>query len=282
MDMPLEVGQQDCVVTAIVTCMSDSEASFIGQAIRSVRTQTCPVVLRVYIAEDNDWFEGVVPGCTPAEIRRIPRQNVASVRNLGVREANTPYVAFLDGDDWWLPRKTETQLAALRAASAVFAGMDHYLVDESGVHFANGFSRYLPMTSSWLVERAYMLSYPFDETVSFAEDGYWWIRTLTARGHKLRVPDYGIAYRVRKNSKSKDSPPRRRKLFLLKATRTPLMRYAIRGLTHCLNALGRADRYIVMRHWPHYPPPEPVRPAAHDPIAGSRQNSSWNRCARGQ
>jgi len=39
----------------------------------------------------------------------------AAARNLGVRNANTQFVAFLDDDDTWMPMKTELQLASIRA-----------------------------------------------------------------------------------------------------------------------------------------------------------------------
>ena len=43
----------------------------------------------------------------------IPNSGVAAARNLAMRKASTRWVAFLDGDDAWLPGKTRAQLRVL-------------------------------------------------------------------------------------------------------------------------------------------------------------------------
>jgi len=258
MRLPNVPEPQRFSVTAIVTCMTDSEAPYVGRAVRSVREQTHPTRLRLYVAEDNRWIEALLPDLMPEEVRRIPRQNVAAVRNLGVREADTSHIAFLDGDDWWLSDKIEHQLAAVRKTGAVFVGGSHLMVDESGECFAYGLSRHLPMTSSWLACRNYMLAYPFDDRYEVAEDAMWWVRMVRHPGRKLRMPQVVMAYRVRMNSKSESSSPRRRKLFLLRITRKPPLRRAVRTLTFVMSALCRSDRYVPLGHWPVYPPPTPV------------------------
>ena len=50
-------------------------------------------------------------------VRLISTANagVAAARNLGIRMARSPYVAFLDADDLWHPLKIERQVAALAA-----------------------------------------------------------------------------------------------------------------------------------------------------------------------
>jgi glycosyltransferase involved in cell wall biosynthesis len=54
-----------------------------------------------------------------ARLIEQPNQGVASARNAGIRAARGDWVAFLDADDFWLPRKLQLQLAAAQGNPAV-------------------------------------------------------------------------------------------------------------------------------------------------------------------
>ncbi|HTM10321.1 MAG TPA: glycosyltransferase [Verrucomicrobiae bacterium] len=55
-----------------------------------------------------------------ASVRLIAqrRRGVAAARNLGVRSSHGNYIAFLDSDDFWLPRKLERQIDFMQATAA--------------------------------------------------------------------------------------------------------------------------------------------------------------------
>lgn len=76
------------------------------------------------------------PGPIPIRIVSL-RTNVgaAEARNTGLAVANpaTRYIAFLDADDWWLPRKLERQIGWMQAHPEFFWTAHRCTVGETGV-----------------------------------------------------------------------------------------------------------------------------------------------------
>jgi len=90
-------------------------------AVSSVLAQTFRD-LEIVVVDDasRDATAEILRGFCDARLRvlRQPEPRGASVaRNLGIRHAGTPYVAFLDDDDEWLPEKLEAQVRLLDHAS---------------------------------------------------------------------------------------------------------------------------------------------------------------------
>ena len=240
-------GRMPEKITAVISCMMDAERPFIRAALESVVNQTMPCAARVYVADTNDWIANVTEGLEQVVVRPVPMMPVAAIRNIGVKEANSDLVAFLDGDDFWFPAKTERQVAALQQNAVDFAGADHVLVDEAGSKFAYGTARYIPMPSSWLVRRDLMLEYPFNERVrlpgeEFHEDVEWWMRTAE-KSQRIRVSEFLVAYRVRQDSLSSGCRGRRRKETVLRAAQVRGLRPLTLAASFVLNWLHRDSKY---------------------------------------
>ena len=141
-----------------------------------------------------------------SRIRYIRKENggVSSARNRGIAEARGEYLAFLDADDVWHPRKLDVQLRALQADDH-FGLMGSELYDWPGIHsdfvepenpkaetipFENLMVRNCLVTSTILVRtRVVEQAGGFDPAMSGPEDHDFWIRVAkVAPVGKLHLP----------------------------------------------------------------------------------------------
>ena len=85
----------------------------VTRTIKSVLEQTLPV-REVIVVDDGSSDDTKAVVSRFGGIVRVlskPNGGPASARNLGAREAQGDWLAMLDADDWWFPRKNELQLA---------------------------------------------------------------------------------------------------------------------------------------------------------------------------
>jgi teichuronic acid biosynthesis glycosyltransferase TuaG len=128
---------QDRLVSIIVPAYK--AAAFIDRTIESVRAQTY-----------TQWEMLVADDCSPDNTRELvsawqerePRVRLialernggpAAARNAAIAQAQGRWLAFLDSDDMWLPKKLERGLAHAEAnrAALVFTGFRRVSADES-------------------------------------------------------------------------------------------------------------------------------------------------------
>jgi glycosyltransferase involved in cell wall biosynthesis len=111
-------------VSVVIPCYNAAE--HLADALDSVLGQTLPPT-QVIVIDD-----GSTDGSADVAARYLPRieyerqanHGAASARNAGLRRVRGQFVAFLDADDWWHPRKLEHQVAHLTdctVCSAVYS-----------------------------------------------------------------------------------------------------------------------------------------------------------------
>jgi len=117
---------------------------FIQEAIESVFSQTV-TDLQIVVVDDGstDDTPEVLAGILDPrlEIVRTANQGVSAARNEGLRRAKGEFIAFLDADDRWAPRKLEYQLQVMMAEpdmAAVFTNFVRF--DERGVFSQDQFT----------------------------------------------------------------------------------------------------------------------------------------------
>lgn len=182
-------------VSAIIPAYNCEET--IGRAIDSALAQTHPDV--EVIAIDDGSTDGTAARLALYGDHIITRRQANSgrsrARNAAIDLATGEFVAFLDADDTWRPRKTELQLALLAAQPA--AGLVYcpvVLEDEDGAtlgvvgeapssHDGKASDIFdelvqtnlIMFTSNVLVRRSALPDEPFDERLAQGEDWHLWL-----------------------------------------------------------------------------------------------------------
>ncbi|MEM9087756.1 MAG: glycosyltransferase family A protein [Cyanobacteria bacterium P01_F01_bin.53] len=211
------------VVTPAVTVVipAYNAMRYLPKALESVLAQTYQNFEVCIIndgSQDNitDWYDEL-----SADIRRRvtllsqPNQGISSARNAGIIRSRSPYIAFLDADDIWLPHMLERQIAYLEdhpSVSLVYSAVAMVDVDghllgrvygasvepplptcsaSAARHRLNTWSRLvvnnvIPTPSAVLVRRSCLLSVGlFDLALSsYVEDKDLWLRI--ARAHTVQ------------------------------------------------------------------------------------------------
>jgi glycosyltransferase involved in cell wall biosynthesis len=106
---------------------------------RSIRSAVAQKDVEVSVIVVDDGGEpgvaaGVVAGFPGVALfRHDVNRGVSAARNTGLSEAKTPWVAFLDDDDYWAPTKLVRQVQAIKAStSAKWSCVAAIHVDERG------------------------------------------------------------------------------------------------------------------------------------------------------
>jgi glycosyltransferase involved in cell wall biosynthesis len=100
-------------VAVVVPCYN--AAPFLARALDSVFAQSYPD-FRVYVVDDGstDNVEAVLHHYVGrVSLTNQPHLGQGAARNHAIRLSESPYVAFLDADDEWLPDKLQKQVAVL-------------------------------------------------------------------------------------------------------------------------------------------------------------------------
>jgi glycosyltransferase involved in cell wall biosynthesis len=175
---------------------------FISDAIQSVLNQTYEVA-EIIIVDDgsSDRTVEVASGFSRARVIRRPNGGPGAARNTGIREASGEWIALLDSDDIWAPRKIETQLEyATTDAGVIYA--DRF----DPVNFGNLWHRQAHITPSGALVRkqAVLDAGGFEEsrTVIGVEDLNLWLKIALTDWRFVRSEGDLFGYRPTEQSLS--------------------------------------------------------------------------------
>jgi glycosyltransferase involved in cell wall biosynthesis len=188
-------------VTVIVPCFCCAKT--LARAIASVAEQTT-LPQQVILVDDGSLDEGktlaqmqdlqnIYAGHLNIEITSlIQNQGVASARNAGWKNATQPYIAFLDADDAWHPRKLEIQFALMSSrAEIALSGHRHRVLRpdmkafwEVGEYLPQRLNKLLVLLSNPFITPSVMIRtdvpFRFEEGKRHMEDHLLWMEIVSA------------------------------------------------------------------------------------------------------
>lgn len=184
-------------VDVIIPCYNGE--AFVTRAIKSLLSQTHKIE-NILVINDGS-TDGTVDlieelALLNPSIRLISQENLglSAARNLGLSMAKSDFVAFLDADDAWLPRKIENQLMALNRQPDCIGVVSQFMYSSDFEIFEFGHTPkkeitslnllrrrcFLPGSASSLLIRATPTTRNvfFDTSLPYAEDLDYAIRLL--------------------------------------------------------------------------------------------------------
>jgi teichuronic acid biosynthesis glycosyltransferase TuaG len=212
------IGITSAPLVSVITPVFNSER-FITDTLRSVQAQTFREWEALVLIDDGtkDSTAAIVSRFAALDPRikliRVPNgRSVSEARNHGFQQATGRFIAFLDADDLWLPRKLEIQVKALAASPAAlsYTGFRRLQLDGQSVGreiavpaqiaYADLLKDNQIACMTAMVDR--MKSGPLHMGTDLHEDFTLWLKILKACGPALGIQQDLARYRVVPGSRS--------------------------------------------------------------------------------
>jgi len=217
-------------VSAIVTTYNRPQ--LVKRALLSVRAQTYKS-LEVIVVEDGtetgvaDWLDQELPNAQ--YIRHKENRGLAAARNTGLEHASGEYIAYLDDDDEWKPKRIERQVTALDPLTsehrdkigAVYCAVERHAPDGSTKSVSYPQNRgelrasiqaigASTLPSTFLFKREALRDVGgFDESLSSSIDHDIWMSLATNGYHAIALDEpLVISYISGRESMMTDTEPR--------------------------------------------------------------------------
>ena len=117
-------------ITVSVVVPTHNVGRFISRALESILNQSTPPeeIIVVDAESTDDTLERVRHLKDAVRLIQQPKAGISAGRNEGIRSARYDWIAFLDGDDEWLPDYLENQRGLLaRNPHLVWSGTNYYI-----------------------------------------------------------------------------------------------------------------------------------------------------------
>jgi teichuronic acid biosynthesis glycosyltransferase TuaG len=236
-------------IVSIITPMYNS-GNFIEDTITSVLDQTYPYWEMIIIDDcSTDKSVEIVKKYTKRDKRikliKLPRQHgPAMARNIGIKNAQGRFIAFLDSDDLWKPLKLEKQIKFMLENDIAFSFTAYDIIDEAGNYISTisvpekvNYKSLLKRNVIGCLTAMYdtlKLGKIFMPNIEKRQDYGLWLRILKQIKEGYGLNQSLAIYRLRSNSIS------RKKI--------PLLKYHYKLLRHCENLSLSKTLYYLSFH----------------------------------
>jgi len=179
-------------------------ARYIAEAIESVLAQTLPPA-EIIVVDDGstDATAEVAGGFPGVMVLRQAHRGVSAARNAAVEASRAPFIAFLDADDIWLPRKLEVQWefgGHHPAPGVVMARQVYHFEGPIPAWFRGptdgGWEPGLVPSNWYLPRETWRIVGPFDERLTHSEDTDWLARASNLGVSTVTVPEILVVRRI--------------------------------------------------------------------------------------
>jgi len=184
---------------------------YLSECIQSVLDQTHPAADIIVIDDGSeDRTPDVAAGWGSAiSYHRVAHGGLPYARNHGLRLAQTEFIAFIDSDDVWLPRKLEAQMAALTGATQpamIFGYVQQFVSSELPPEEAARFQFKKEPLPGWFASTLLMRKSdcdragPFDESIQTGEFIEWCSRAHDAGIKPIQIEDVVCRRRIHRSN----------------------------------------------------------------------------------
>lgn len=203
-------------LVSIITANYNCE-NFISDTIESVLSQTYEnweMIIVDDVSSDNsvEIIKSYIKQDSRIKLIELEINSGAAVaRNRAIKEAKGRYIAFLDSDDLWLPKKLELQISYMQKYCYDFTYTDYNLIDENNVQYGDTFKAKNKVSYKDLLKTCTIgcltviydtkqLGKVYMPLIRKRQDYGLWLKILKEIDNAYCLPEALSIYRTRNNS----------------------------------------------------------------------------------
>jgi len=185
-------------------------------------------------------------------------QGVDFSRNYALRVSKGEYVAFLDSDDIWLPKKLENQIKFHQETRALFTYTSIFFINELSIKYKSLYR------AKYKIDYFYLLKHTIISTstvmihksiydnlempkLKSGQDYASWLQILKNGHFAYGLNEKLVGYRVRKNSLSKNKWNSIKQVFFIQTTlfRIPKLNAVFNTFFYLINAIIKRLSFLI-------------------------------------